>query len=132
VTEIVEKLRYAIQTAGYNYGFYAGDRRDDLNKFTNGDTQVLIASKPISVGVDGLQKICNRLIINTLPWTHAQWEQLVGRLGRIGQESQVQVFIISASMGGLEYDKKIKWDRIQYKKPSAIVQLMAYCQKRTL
>jgi superfamily II DNA or RNA helicase len=116
VTEIVEKLRNAVQAAGHNYGFYTGHRRDDLNKFTNGNIQVLIASKPISVGVDGLQKICNRLIINTLPWTHAQWEQLVGRLGRMGQESEVKVFIIRASIGGFAYDEKIKWNRIVFKR----------------
>jgi hypothetical protein len=35
--------------------------------------QVLIASRPISTGVDGLQHICNRLIINTLPWVSKQY-----------------------------------------------------------
>lgn len=71
VTKIVEKLHEAVQAAGYTCGLYTGNRRDDLTRFTKGNTQVLVASRPISVGVDGLQKICNRLIINTLPWTHA-------------------------------------------------------------
>ena len=33
--------------------------------------------KTFSVGVDGLQHICNRLIINTLPWTNAQYQQTI-------------------------------------------------------
>ena len=52
----------------------------DLTRFLDKKVQVLIASRPISVGVDRLQHICNRLIINTLPWTNAQYQQLLGRL----------------------------------------------------
>jgi Hypothetical methyltransferase len=79
----------------------------------------LIASRPISVGVDRLQYICNRLIINTLPWTNSQYQQLVGRLVRMGQARKVvDVYIIKASIGGYQYDE-IKWKRIQYKRTLA-------------
>jgi Hypothetical methyltransferase len=81
--------------------------------------QVLIASRPISVGVDGIQHICNRLIINTLPWTNAQYQQLLGRLVRKGQiRDVVHVYIVKASISGYPYDQ-LKWNRIQFKRTLA-------------
>jgi hypothetical protein len=91
----------------------------DLQRFKDGKAQVLIASRPVSVGVDELQYGCNRLILNTQPWTHAQYEQLIGRLDRIGQDKDVDVFVIKASIGGFPYDEQIKWKRIQFKRSLA-------------
>ena len=80
---------------------------------------MLIASRPLSVGVDGLQHICNRLIINTLPWTNAQYQQLIGRLVRKGQiRDVVHVYLVKASIGGYQYDE-LKWKRIQFKRTLA-------------
>jgi Hypothetical methyltransferase len=80
---------------------------------------VLIASRPISTGVDGLQHICNRLIINTLPWTNAQYQQLLGRLVRKGQiRDVVHVYIVKANVNGYPYDQ-LKWNRIQFKRTLA-------------
>jgi hypothetical protein len=73
----------------------------------------------ISVGVDGLQHICNRLIINTLPWTNAQYQQLLGRLVRKGQiRDVVHVYIVKATISGYPYDQ-LKWNRIQFKRTLA-------------
>lgn len=118
VTEIIEKLIEAIKNAGYSYALFTGEMKD-LQRFKNGKAQVLIASRPISVGVDELQYECNRLIFNTLPYTHAQYEQLIGRLDRIGQDKDVDVFVIKASIGGFPYDEEIKWKRIQFKRSLA-------------
>ena len=63
----------------------------------------MIASRPLSIGIDGLQKVCNRLIINSLPWTNARYQQLIGRLIRTGQiHNKVNVIIILASYKRLE------------------------------
>jgi superfamily II DNA or RNA helicase len=116
VREIISQLSNALKKAGYRYGLYTGMDRSGLSSFLNKKIQVLIASRPISVGVDGLQHICNRLIINTLPWTNAQYQQLIGRLVRKGQlRDHVNVFIIKASIGGYPYDE-LKWKRIQFKR----------------
>ncbi|MCH7973465.1 MAG: hypothetical protein IH949_06200, partial [Bacteroidetes bacterium] len=64
---IVNKLAKAVRDAGYKYGFYTGENDTGLIPFKKGKIQVLIASRPISVGIDGLQDICNNLIFNTLP-----------------------------------------------------------------
>ena len=82
VTDIIEKLSKAVEDAGYTYALYTGSDHSGLTRFLDKRVQVLIASRPISTGVDGLQHICNRSIINTLPWTNAQYQQLLGRLVR--------------------------------------------------
>jgi Hypothetical methyltransferase/Helicase conserved C-terminal domain len=112
-------LSKAVDNAGYTYALYTGFDRSGLARFLNKKVQVLIASRPLSVGVDGLQHICNRLIINTLPWTNAQYQQLIGRLVRKGQiRDVVYVYLVKASIGGYQYDD-LKWKRIQFKRTLA-------------
>ena len=50
------------------------------------------------------------------PCTNALYEQIIGRVDRIGQDKDVDVFVILASIGGYPYDKKIKWKTIQDKR----------------
>ncbi len=119
VEDIVKKISEAIENAGFTFALYTGSDRSGLTKFLNKKVQILIASRPLSVGVDGLQHICNRLIINTLPWTNAQYQQLLGRLVRKGQiRDVVHVYLIKASIGGYQYDE-LKWKRIQFKRTLA-------------
>ena len=116
VEDIIQKLSTAVKRAGFSFALYTGSDRSGLKPFIDKKIQVLIASRPISVGVDRLQHICNRLIINTLPWTNAQYQQLLGRLVRMGQiRDVVHVYIIKASIGGYQYDE-LKWKRIQFKR----------------
>jgi superfamily II DNA or RNA helicase len=118
VTEIVKNLKEAVGNAGYTFSQYTGGNKQ-LRSFIEKRTQVLIASTPISTGVDGLQDVCNNLIINTLPWTNAQYKQLIGRLHRLGQQSNVvNVHIIKAVIAGYEYDQS-KWYRIEFKRTLA-------------
>lgn len=119
VTDVIRKLSDAVRDAGYSYALYTGSDRTGLRRFLHKEVQVLIASRPISVGVDGLQHICNRLIINTLPGTNAQYQQLLGRLVRKGQiRDVVHVYIVKASLSGYPYDQ-LKWNRIQFKRTLA-------------
>lgn len=73
VTEIIEQISKAVADAGYSYALYTGEDHSGIKRFLDKhrNIQVLITSKPLSTGVVGLQEICNRLIINTLPWTNA-------------------------------------------------------------
>jgi superfamily II DNA or RNA helicase len=119
VEDIIQKLSIAVDHAGYSHALYTGFDRSGLTRFLNRKVQVLISSRPLSVGVDGLQHICNRLIINTLPWTNAQYQQLIGRLVRKGQiRDVVHVYLVKASIGGYQYDE-LKWKRIQFKRTLA-------------
>lgn len=86
-------LRDALVEKGWRVGFYTGEDKAGLDEFINGDLDVLIGSSAIGTGVDGLQQVCNRLIINVLPWTNAEFEQLKGRIYRQGQARPVDVII---------------------------------------
>ena len=88
VTNVIDNITKYLQISGLKVGEFTGrnekTRYQDMNDFINGDLDVLIASKPISTGVDGLQKVCNRIIILIPAWTYAEYHQLVGRINRKG------------------------------------------------
>ena len=68
---IVEKLAKAVRDHGYKPALHTGFDHSGKKLFLDKKAQVLIASSPLSIGVDGLQRVCNKLIINCLPWTNA-------------------------------------------------------------
>ena len=85
--------------------------------FIKGEIDVLIASRPFAVGLDGLQFVCNNLIFNGLVWTWSQFEQIIGRIVRSGQISNyVNIKLIFANINGYEYDEKVKYNRLKAKK----------------
>ena len=117
---IMKQLEQAMIDNKFSYGKFTGDEKTDMDKFKDGTIQVLIASRPIAVGIDGLQKVCNNLIFNTLPWTNAQYRQVIGRLVRTGQkQSEVFIHHIKARFPGVLYDEIKKLQRINYKKTLA-------------
>jgi len=79
---------------------------------------IILASDPIATGVDGLQKICNSIVILSLPWTDADFTQLKGRVYRKNSNfDKVNICIpmvrfSEISMTG--YDDKV-WNTIQTK-----------------
>ena len=54
---------------------------------------MLVASRILGEGVDGLQGVASRLIVSSPPWTDGSWDQLVGRLYRAGQSRTVEVIV---------------------------------------
>jgi len=116
---IIETIENALKEKGYSYGFYTGDDHTGLPRFLNKEFQVLVASRPISTGIDGLQSVCTNLIFNTLPWTHALYQQIIGRIVRTGQgKKTVNIHHIKASIGGYAYDE-MKLNRIKFKRTLA-------------
>jgi hypothetical protein len=63
----------------------------------------------MAVGVDGFQRVCDRLILNIPPWTSAELEQLEGRLNRQGQ-SHDSLSIIMPVTYGLDNGERWSWD----------------------
>ena len=120
---IAKILRDALVIDGWKVGFYTGREKSGLDGFMHGDIDVLIASNIIGVGIDGLQNVCHRLIINVLPWTHAEFEQLKGRLIRPGQRHfkvTVVVPLTYADVNGQRWSWcESKMQRLQFKKSLA-------------
>ncbi|KIG18840.1 Superfamily II DNA/RNA helicase [Enhygromyxa salina] len=126
VDGIVDQLREAIADAGFSVGLCVGGVDDtalDEFKQQDGTIDVLIASSRIATGVDGLQHVCNKLIINALPWTNAQYEQLRGRLWRQGSRFDkitVVIPVTYAVVNGVRWSYcESKLDRLEYKKSIA-------------
>jgi len=122
VEAIDRQLRDAVLARGWRVGFCTGEDKSGLNAFRDGDLDVLIGSSAIGTGVDGLQYVCNRLIINVLPWTSAEFEQLKGRIYRQGQARPVEMVIpiTRADVNGREWSWcKSKMRRLHFKKSIA-------------
>lgn len=117
---VLDMLIDAVSDAGFSYGLYVGEDHSGLTKFKEKKFQVLIASRPISTGVDGLQHVCSNLIFNTLPWTYALYQQIIGRIVRTGMDEKktVNIHHILATIAGYPYDQ-IKMDRLQFKRTLA-------------
>lgn len=116
---IMDNIANSVEKTGFSYGFYTGADHSGLKRFLDKKIQVLIASRPISTGIDGLQSVCSNLIFNTLPWTHALYQQIIGRIVRTGQGKKiVKVHHIIATIGGFPYDQ-MKLNRLKFKRTLA-------------
>ncbi len=88
-----------VKKAGFKVATYTGEEPIEIReinkmRFLNGEIDILVGSRPIGTGVDGLQKICKRLIILSLPWTDSEYTQLKGRIYRQGSSySNIEIII---------------------------------------
>ena len=128
VDGIVDQAKSFFTDLGFKVCEYTGKNNDtDLYPDKKGrvdwkkvkdNYDILLASDPIATGVDGLQKVCNNMVILSLPWTDADFTQLKGRIYRKNSNfDKVNVCIpvvrfSQISMTG--YDDKV-WDTIQTK-----------------
>ena len=126
VDGIVKAIRLALEAKGLRVGAYTGSTDDsDLRDFLDpqGQCEVLIASSRISTGVDGLQRVCAKLVVNVLPWTRAEYDQLRGRLWRQGSafdRIDVVTPVTYADLTGGRWSYcQSKLDRLEYKKSIA-------------
>jgi superfamily II DNA/RNA helicase len=88
-------------------------RKDILDKFLDGDIDVLVCSKPISTGIDGLQYKCNKMIMVSLPWTDADYTQLKGRIYRQGSRFKRVEFVIPQVVLKNEKNDMWSWDKMR-------------------
>lgn len=123
VTGIVELLVNAVNAAGLRPGVFTGDEKTGYEQFLAREVDVLIGSEPIGTGVDKLQEVGNRLIFASLPWTSAQYDQVVGRLHRQGarfDKVEVYIPIVELQQGPnvWSWDRR-RLNRIQFKRTLA-------------
>ncbi|WP_167594328.1 zinc-ribbon domain-containing protein [Corallococcus coralloides] len=120
---IGRELEEAITQAGWSVGFYTGDDKSGLQRFLRREVDVLIGTASIGTGVDGLQFVCNRLIVNVLPWTNAEFEQLKGRIYRQGQGERDVTLVLPLTYAELPGGRwswcGSKMDRLNFKKSVA-------------
>ncbi len=120
----IDKILYdSLSSEGWRVGFFYGEDKSGLDGFLFGDIDILIATSAIATGVDGLQAVCNRLIINDLPWTAAEFEQLKGRLFRQGQRCDEVTMVIPLTYADIKGQRwswcESKMQRLKFKKSIA-------------
>jgi superfamily II DNA or RNA helicase len=118
VEGMVPFVRDCVESLGYSVGEYIGNtasgQREKIKaQFVTGEIDVLIGSRAISVGVDGLQQRCSQLILLSLPWTHAAYAQMVGRVYRQGGTGTVQIVIPQVIVSG--NGERWSWDEARIK-----------------
>ena len=111
---MINQIEDYIKCCDFTVGTFTGDEPNEVrektkNKFISGKIDILIGSKPVGTGVDGLQKICNRMIILSLPWTDSEYTQLKGRIYRQGSNFGDVDIIIPQVFIQLE-DMEWSWD----------------------
>lgn len=68
-----------------------------VDEFVTGRPKIFLGNlKSVGVGVDGLQRVCNRGIFAENSWTPADNDQGVGRLERIGQKNGILIEFLVA------------------------------------
>jgi len=112
---IPKRVAKYVKSKGYSHALYIGEqstteREQSKRDFINGNVDVLIASRTIGTGVDGLQHVCNRMVLLTLPWTDSEYTQLKGRIYRQGSKFGDVEIVIPQVYVDLE-DKRWSWDK---------------------
>ena len=113
--KIPHQIAKFVRSQGYSVGFYIGEqsteeREVSKDSFVKGSTDILIASRTIGTGVDGLQNVCNRMVLLTLPWTDSEYTQLKGRIYRQGSKFGDVEIIIPQVYVDLD-DQRWSWDK---------------------
>ena len=119
IKEIVPNIRKELKDRRFTYREYTGEvesaeRKDIITRFANKEFDVILASSPISTGVDGLQEICDTIIVMSLPWTNAEYTQLIGRINRQGSKF-TSVNIIIPQLTIKTNNEEWCWDEMRYK-----------------
>jgi hypothetical protein len=94
------ELKTLIENMGLTACIYSGENKnsgifttdkdgvvrelDSVEAFIAGEFDVFIGTKAMCEGVDGLQKVCNKLILHTIPTRWSAFKQLIGRFDRRG------------------------------------------------
>lgn len=123
ITGLKNNIGEYVKSLGFTVGYYTGGDKEGLQLFKDGKVDVLIGSTPVGTGVDGIQKVCDRMIILNLPWTNADFKQLKGRVidrtGCIFDKVDViipQVFIEDGE-GKVIWDwDNWRYERVKFKK----------------
>jgi len=114
-TGMIDVISAYLLGSGYKVGTFTGaestdEREDNKNKFISGEIDILIGSRPVGTGVDGLQKVCNRMIVLSLPWTDSEYTQLKGRIYRQGSKFGDVEIVIPQVYINMD-DGEWSWDR---------------------
>ena len=119
IKKLIPNIKKELKNDGITFREYTGEidseERDRIiTDFGEHKFDVILASSPITTGVDGLQKYCDNIIILSLPWTNAEYTQLIGRVNRQGSNFKQVNIIIPQVFIELNDGKMWSWDEKRY------------------
>lgn len=84
--------------------FYTGtesptQKQASKEAFLSGKTKLFIISLRSGIGLDGLQHVCNDVVIGELDWSPKVHDQVIARVDRDGNRSQVNVYFPVCDFG---------------------------------
>lgn len=97
---VAEALSLSLATQGVRHGLITGkttktDKQSILDRFTNGELDVLVGTASLATGTDGLDKVCDLLVILDDTEDDSLRRQLIGRImprGADADASKKQVY----------------------------------------
>ncbi len=95
---------WADKLADFKPVFYTGEetanqKDGSKNKFTTGESPLIIVSLRAGAGLDGLQNVSRTCVIGELDWSPGVHTQNVGRIYRDGQSDSVTAYFMVAKDG---------------------------------
>ena len=120
IKKLVPNIKRELKNDGISFREYTGEidseeRNQIITDFGEHKFDVILASSPITTGVDGLQKYCDNIIIMSLPWTNAEYTQLIGRINRQGSNFKQVNIIIPQVFIRLNDGDMWSWDEKRYR-----------------
>lgn len=96
VAEALHEHFKAVSVLVYG-GMTANQKQQSMEAFMIGDARLLIAQvNSAGEGIDGLQRVCNKVVIVEPDWVPGGYDQNIGRLRRIGQDKPIDVVTLVA------------------------------------
>lgn len=68
-------------------------------RFMSGEAPLMLMSVRAGAGIDGLQEVCNTVVIGELDWSPGIYTQFVGRIARDGQKYPVNAWYLHTNNG---------------------------------
>ena len=123
IDTILDQVEALCTQQGWSVGRYTGNEKEGLQHFLQKRVDILLVSNVANAGLDGLQYICQRMILVTTPWTDVELSQLIGRILRQGQPAPAVDIYFLITTGTYQHTTwswdLSKLDRLQQKRSLA-------------
>lgn len=74
-------------------------KKKEKARFMNGEAPLMLMSNRAGAGLDGIQKVCNTVVIGELDWSPGIYTQFIGRVFRDGQPYPVNAWFLHTNDG---------------------------------
>lgn len=99
VYDILNQRLAEYKPANYTGEETEKEKNESFERFTKGETPVLLISLRAGQGVDGFQHNCRTVVFAELDWSPGVHEQCIGRVYRDGQKEPVTAYFLISDAG---------------------------------